>query len=384
MKYSSKDMIEKIVSLDTTSRNSNLELLNFIETYLSSFGVGSQRVPNHDGTKANLYAVVGPDVEGGVVLSGHTDVVPVDGQDWSSPPFSLTERDGKLFGRGTSDMKSFFAIALALVPQMVQANMAKPILFALSYDEELGCIGAPSMIDEMAKKLPKPKAVIVGEPTNMEITNAHKGGACIRTTITGFEAHSSEVERGVSAVLIAADLIMFVDSMMQENRGKKDPNSPFSPAYTTLACGTIKGGTAQNTLARQCVFDWGIRCLPGEEVSHYMGRFEEKSATLLREMRKISEECDIVSDIYSDVPAFASGQDSEAESLMIQLLGKSSTKVVSYGSEAGQFQHAGFSTIVCGPGSVEQAHKPNEFIELSQVEQCETVLRRLIEYQTRA
>lgn len=384
MKYSSKDMIEKIVSFDTTSRNSNLELLNFIEDYLSSFGVASQRVPNHDHTKANLYAVVGPDVEGGVVLSGHTDVVPVDGQDWSSPPFSLTERDGKLFGRGTSDMKSFFAIALALVPQMVQANMAKPILFALSYDEELGCIGAPSMIDEMEKKLPKPKAVIVGEPTNMEITNAHKGGACIRTTITGFEAHSSEVERGVSAVLIAADLIMFVDGMMQENRVKKDPNSPFSPAYTTLACGTVKGGTAQNTLARRCVFDWGIRCLPGEEVSDYMGRFEEKSATLLREMRKISEECDIASDIYSNVPPFASGQDSEAESLMIQLLGTNSTKVVSYGSEAGQFQHAGFSTIVCGPGSVEQAHKPNEFIEISQVEQCETVLRRLIEYQTRA
>ena len=380
-RYTSKEMIEKLVGFDTTSIKSNLELVAFIEDYLREYGVASYRVPNESGTKSNLYAVVGPNVEGGVVLSGHTDVVPVDGQPWDTDPFRLTERNGKLFGRGTADMKSFFSIALALVPEMVEANLKRPILFALSYDEEIGCIGAPSMIAEMAKILPRPKAVIVGEPTGMEICNAHKGGTCIETTVIGHEAHSSEVEQGVSAVLIASHLIVFIDAMMAENRARRDPASPFSPGYTTLACGQISGGTAQNILARKCVFHWGVRCLPGEDPYHYIGRFENRCSELLREMHQVSEQCSITSRVYSDVPPFQTEEAGEAEALVVQLLGRNSTRVVSYGTEAGQFQQLGFSTILCGPGSIKQAHQPNEFIERGQVEQCEYMLRRLIQHQ---
>jgi acetylornithine deacetylase len=374
-------MIEKIVGFDTTSTRSNLGLVKFIEDYLTDHGIVSHRVPSEDGTKANLYAVVGPNVEGGVVLSGHTDVVPVDGQPWDTDPFSVTERDGKLFGRGTADMKSFYAIGLSLVPEMITAKLKRPILFALSYDEELGCIGAPFMIAEMAKKLPKPRAVIVGEPTGMEISNSHKGGTCIETTVIGHEAHSSEVEQGVSAVLIASQLIVYIHSMMVENRTRMDPASPFSPGYTTLASGTIQGGTAQNILARKCVFNWGVRCLPGEDPYHYIGRFEEKCRELLVEMRLISSECNITSIVYSNVPPLQAEEAGEAEELVTRLLGRNSTAVVSYGTEAGQFQEAGFSTVLCGPGSIGQAHQANEFIEIVQVEKCEDMLRRLIDYQ---
>ena len=276
----------------------------------------------------------------------------------NTDPFTVTEKDGKLFGRVTAGMKRFYSVALALVPEMIKANLKKPILFALSYDEELGCIGAPFMIEEMAKILPMPKAVIVGEPTGMEVSNARKGGTCIETTVIGFEAHSSEVELGVSAVLIASELILFINSMMIENRANRDPESPFSPGYTTLDCGTISGGTAQNILARKCVFNWGVRCLPGEDPYHYIGNFEEKCKELLREMHKVSEECSIISKVYSDVAPLHAEENGGAESLMVHLLGKNSTKAISYGSEAGQFQHSGFSTILCGPGSIEQAHKP--------------------------
>jgi len=382
-KYASKEMIETIVGFDTTSTKSNLDLVKFIEDYLSEYGVASHRVPNEDNTKANLYAVVGPNVDGGVVLSGHTDVVPVDGQPWDTDPFTLTERDGKLFGRGTADMKSFYAIALSLVPEMIATNLKRPIIFALSYDEELGCIGAPSMIAEMAKKLPRPKAVIVGEPTKMEISNSHKGGTCIETTVIGHEAHSSEVEQGVSAVLIASQLIVFIDAMMAENRAKRDPTIHFLPGYTTLASGTISGGTAQNILARKCVFNWGVRCLPGEDPYHYIGRFEKKCRELLKEMHEISAECSITSVVYSNVPPLLAEEAGEAEALMVRLLGRNSTKAVSYGTEAGQFQQGGFSTILCGPGSIEQAHQPNEFIEIAQVEQCENMLRRIIQHQAK-
>jgi acetylornithine deacetylase len=375
--YSSIDMLACLVGFDTTSRNSNLELIDFVSEYLASWGVSSHRIPNEDGSKANLYAVIGPRVEGGVVLSGHTDVVPIDGQKWDTDPFNLAEMDGRLFGRGTADMKSFLAVALALVPQMMQSDLKKPVILALSYDEELGCIGAPSMIAEIAREIPPPQAVIVGEPTSMEIANGHKGGTCIDTTVFGFEAHSSEVELGVSAVEIAAELIVFINSMMRENRSRRDPNSAFSPNYTTLASGLIKGGTAQNILAGQCTFNWGIRCLPGEEPSHYLDRFQAKCDELLRAMRQVSPECRIVSNVYSDVPPLRPEPDGRAEALVKSILQTNYTRVISYGSEAGQFQKSGFSTILCGPGSILQAHQPNEFIEVSQIVECEKMLRKL-------
>ncbi|WP_420548210.1 acetylornithine deacetylase [Curvivirga sp.] len=379
--YTSREMIEKLIGFNTTSSLSNLPLIEFVEDYLKSHGVESQRVYNEDKSKANLYATVGPKTEGGVVLSGHTDVVPVEGQPWDTDPWSIVEKEGKLYGRGTCDMKSFSAIGLALVPEMLKANLKKPIHFALSYDEEVGCVGAPAMISEMAELLPKSHAVIVGEPTDMKITNAHKGILGLRTHIRGHEVHSSQVERGVSAVMIGAKLVNFITEMMAENKAAADTSLEFDPPYSTLTVGVINGGTAGNIIARDCEFEWDIRTMPGDDPHQFVKRFRDYCETLIPDMKKISDDCDIVTVIESEVPALCPEEDGAADALVRQLTGQNTTQVVPYAAEAGQFQEAGYSTIICGPGSIDQAHQPNEFIEISQVELCEKMLRRLIEVQ---
>ncbi|MTI11342.1 acetylornithine deacetylase [Curvivirga aplysinae] len=379
--YTSREMIEKLIGFNTTSSLSNLPLIEFVEEYLKSHGVESQRVYNEDKTKANLYATVGPKTEGGVVLSGHTDVVPVDGQPWETDPWSIVEKDGKLYGRGTCDMKSFSAIGLSLVPEMLKANLKKPIHFALSYDEEVGCVGAPAMISEMAELLPQSHAVIVGEPTDMKITNAHKGILGLRTHIRGHEVHSSQVERGVSAVMIGAKLVNFITEMMAANKAAADRSLEFDPPYSTLTVGVINGGTAGNIIARDCEFEWDIRTMPGDDPHQFVKRFRDYCKTLIPDMKKISDDCDIVTVIESEVPALCPEEDGAADALVRQLTGQNTTQVVPYAAEAGQFQEAGYSTIICGPGSIDQAHQPNEFIEISQVELCEKMLRRLIEVQ---
>ena len=257
------EMIEKLVSFDTVSRNSNLEMIGYINDYLKGFGVQSHLVESDDRQKTNLYATVGPMIEGGVVLSGHTDVVPVDGQPWNSDPFSVVERDGKLYGRGTCDMKSFYAIALALLPEM--NKLKKPIHFALSYDEEVGCQGAPRMIRQIANTLPRPDAVIIGEPTEMKVVTAHKGITGVHTVVTGHEAHSSQTHRGVSAVMTAANLIHWLDQQAHKRREHGPHDSEFEPPYTTIHVGTIQGGTAINIISRHCEFGWDVRHIPGDD-----------------------------------------------------------------------------------------------------------------------
>ncbi len=378
--YSPVEMIEKLVGFDTVSRNSNLPLIDFVADYLDGHGVASTKVFNEDQTKANLYATVGPNVEGGIVLSGHTDVVPVDGQPWETDPFSIVEKDGKLYGRGTSDMKSFSAIALSKVPEMQAKGIARPIHFALSYDEEVGCLGAPSMIDRIAENLPPARAVIVGEPTMMDIVSAHKGIMTLKTTITGREAHSSLVEDGVSAVMTGARLVTFIADMMAENKAKADPNSKFSPPYTTLHSGVINGGTAANIISRECVFLWDIRHIPDDDPMSFVDRFNSYCETeLLPKMREIAPEANIVTEINSIVPALNPEQDGEAEMLCKAITGQNSSSAVSYAAEAGQFQEAGFSTVICGPGSIGVAHQPNEYIEISQVHAAEQFILKLID-----
>ncbi len=378
--YSPVEMIEKLVGFDTVSRNSNLPLIDFVADYLDGHGVRSTKVFNDDQTKANLYATVGPNVEGGVVLSGHTDVVPVDGQPWDTDPFSIVETDGKLYGRGTSDMKSFSAIALSKVPEMLTKGITRPIHFALSYDEEVGCLGAPSMIDRIAENLPRAKAVIVGEPTMMDIVSAHKGIVTLKTTITGREAHSSLVEDGVSAVMTGARLVTFIADMMAENKAKADPKSKFSPPYTTLHSGVINGGTAANIISRECVFLWDIRHIPGDDPMSFVDRFNRFcDSDLLPKMREIAPEANIVTEINSVVPALNPEQDGEAEMLCKAITGQNSSSAVSYAAEAGQFQEAGFSTVICGPGSIGVAHQPNEYIEISQVHAAEQFILKLID-----
>ena len=382
MRYSAIEMIEKLVGFPTVSRDSNLELIDFVRDYLAGHGVESHLVPNAEGTKANLYATVGPRMEGGVVLSGHTDVVPVDGQPWDTDPFTLTERDGRLYGRGTCDMKSFSACGLALVPEMLAAGLKRPIHFALSYDEEVGCQGAPSMIAELVRHLPAPRAVIVGEPSDMRLVNAHKGISGFETLVTGHEAHSSQTHRGVSAVMYAARLIHYLDEMARECASRPRPESGFVPPYTTIHVGMVRGGTAGNIISRECRFVWDLRNMPDDDPQTYLERFEAYCRDeVLPEMQRVAPEADIVTGSHYRTPGLKAEPGSAADELVRALTGDNDTGVVSYGTEAGQFQEAGLSTIVCGPGSIDQAHQPNEYIERSQVDLCTRTLRRLIALQ---
>ena len=382
MRYSAIEMIEKLVGFPTVSRDSNLDLIEFVRDYLAQHGVESHVVPNAEGTKSNLYATVGPSAEGGVVLSGHTDVVPVDGQPWDTDPFTVTERGGRIYGRGTCDMKSFSACGLALVPEMVAAGLKRPIHFALSYDEEVGCQGAPSMIAELVEHLPAPRAVIVGEPSDMRLVNAHKGICGYETVVTGHEAHSSQTHRGVSAVMNAARLIHYLDEMARECASRPRPESGFVPPYTTIHVGMVKGGTAGNIISRNCRFVWDLRNMPDDDPQSYLDRFEAYCRDeVLPEMRQVAPEADIVTRGHYRTPGLRAEPGSAADALVRALTGDNDTGVVSYGTEAGQFQEAGFSTIVCGPGSIDQAHQPNEYIERSQVDLCTKTLRRLIALQ---
>ncbi|TEA77066.1 acetylornithine deacetylase [Allopusillimonas ginsengisoli] len=376
MKQQTLEMITKLVGFDTVSRNSNLQLIHFVRDYLAEHGVQSHLVSNPEGTKANLFATVGPQVEGGVVLSGHTDVVPVDGQPWDTDPFTIVQKDGRLYGRGTCDMKSFSAIGLAMVPDLLRRGLKRPIHFALSYDEEIGCFGAPSMIDRLTTDIARPSAVIVGEPTSMRPIVAHKGIAALRTTVTGYEAHSSQVQRGVSAVTTAARLITFIDDMMAENKARAAADCPFVPPYTTLHVGVVHGGTALNIISRECAFVWDIRALPGDDWRQYLERFQAYADSLLPAMRAIAPQASIDTEILADAPPLRD-QGGAAQQLVFGLCGHHHTGVVPYAAEAGQFQERGFEVVLCGPGSIDQAHQPNEYIDIDQVSACERFLEQL-------
>jgi acetylornithine deacetylase len=376
-----KDLLAKLVSFDTTSRHSNLELIAWVERYLDELGVPHRRVPNADGTKSNLMATIGPSVEGGAVLSGHTDVVPVDGQPWTSDPFTLTPRGDRLFGRGTCDMKAFLALSLAAAPLFAApGRLKRPVHFAFSYDEEVGCIGAPAMIREIAARVPKPSAVIVGEPTSMEVVGAHKGITAYRVTVTGHEAHSSLTHLGISANMVAIKLLARLTAIAEQLEREADAHSPFCPAHATLTVGQINGGTAVNILARQCVFVFDLRCPPGFDPQAILAPFLAEAARLDAEMKMRFPNTGIAVVRRSSTPPMAPVPDSAAERLARSLAGDNGpVRAVAYAAEAGQFQEAGFATIICGPGSIEQAHQPDEYIEVVQVERGAAFMLRLAE-----
>ena len=379
-RYTPKEMIAKLIGFDTVSRNSNLKLIHFVEDYLDGWGVPHSRVENEDGTKANLLATLGPrDVAGGIVLSGHTDVVPVDGQEWTGDPFTLSERDGKLFGRGTCDMKSFFAIALALVPDFLARDLTVPIHFALSYDEEIGCLGVRPLIDQAIRHLPRPQIVIVGEPTDMAVVNAHKSIHAFRTHITGLEAHSSAPHEGVNAVVMAAELIHFISSIGEDMKAKGDPTGRFTPPYTSVHVGPISGGTALNIIPKDCSFEWEFRSLPGQDADEIIDRVAEFAKThLLPKMHGVSPDTGIETVANAHVPSLVPDDGSPGETLVLMLAEQNATQAVSYGTEAGLFQLADIPSVICGPGSILQAHKPDEYVTIAQVDACERFMHRLI------
>ena len=382
-----REMLERLVAFPTVSRDSNLDLIGFVQDYLAGHGVESRLVHDAEGTKANLYAQIGPSVPGGVVLSGHTDVVPVDGQNWTSDPFRVVERDGKLYGRGTCDMKGFDALGLALVPEMLKAGLKRPVQIALSYDEEVGHRGVPSLIAAMGETLPPAAAVFVGEPTSMQVVTQHKGGLSMSTKLRGHEVHSSLVHTGVSAVMNAARLINWHAERMEENRaaaqalGDEAPGAPFTPPYTTLHNGMIEGGTAHNITAKDCWFSSDIRFLPGDSGDDWLARYRAECARVEAGMRAVRPGTGIAIDVRLNAPGCRKETDGEAERIARLLTGDNGAHAVSYGTEAGHFQNeGGYSVCVCGPGSIEQAHQADEYISVAQLAAGEAFMRRLIDH----
>ena len=362
---SAREILARLIAFDTTSRNSNLELIAWIENYLDQHGVTSTRVVNADASKANLYATVGPNVAGGIILSGHSDVVPVDGQDWQTNPWLVTERDGLLHGRGTCDMKGFIALALAAVPLFKQG--AKPVHLAFSYDEEVGCLGAPAMIAEMAAKLPKPALAIIGEPTMMKVVTGHKGITVHEVEVLGHEAHSSLPHIGLSANMVAVELMHDLADLARTLWEQGDPDSPFVPPHATLTIGTMAGGTAANILARRAHFVFDLRCPPGVDPEAILAPFKAKITALDAEMKQAFPEAGVSIHQLSNAPPMTPTGSQDAEAFVRRLTGDNGAAgVVSYAAEAGQFQQAGFATVICGPGSIEQAHQPNEYLAVEQ------------------
>ncbi len=373
------DMIRKLVGFDTTSRESNLALIEFARDYLDGYGVKSELVFDETERKANLYATLGPADKSGILLSGHTDVVPVDGQDWHSDPFKATEKDGRLYARGSSDMKSFIAVALALVPDFLAAKLKTPIHLGLTYDEEVGCLGVRPLIAALKKHKVKPRLCIIGEPTSMQPVIANKGKRSFTCRVHGHEAHSSLTHVGVNAVETAAEIIAYLKTMARRRRDQGPFDHAFVPPYTTIHTGTIKGGTALNIVPRDCRFEFEIRNLPGEDPASIRAEFERHAKTLLAEMKAVSQNARIEFDEYNSTPALSSAPDEEVVQLALALSGANATGKVSFTTEGGLYQESGIPTVICGPGSIEEAHKPDEFVALDQIRQCEGFMRRLME-----
>ncbi|SHE47399.1 acetylornithine deacetylase [Litoreibacter ascidiaceicola] len=375
-------ILDKLVSFQTVSNVSNLDLIDWVEDYLKGHGVSATRVYNDEGNKASLYANVGPEVEGGVVLSGHTDVVPVEGQAWDTDPFTVVEKDGKLYGRGTCDMKGFDALALAAVPLALKRGVKRPLQIALSYDEEVGCLGAPPMIAEMRKHLPAAGAVVVGEPSMMKAVSGHKGGYGWWIHVHGFEVHSSLLHTGVNAIMYGVKLIEWANQINDANIAATPSAlaAQFDPPFTTLHTGKIWGGTAHNITAKDCEFGIDFRLVPGDDINTYrdalFARVEEVEAL----MQAVVPETRIEITQRFHVPPLQPEQDGEAERLVRQLTGDNASHVVSYGTEAGQFQEKDYSAIICGPGDIAQAHQPNEFLEVSQFEAGQAFMAKLVDH----
>jgi acetylornithine deacetylase len=373
----SEDILAALVAFDTTSRDSNIPLIAWVEEFLDGHGIPHLRVDYEEGKKTNLFATIGPDVEGGVVLSGHTDVVPVDGQAWTSDPFKTVERDGLLFGRGTADMKGFIAVCLAMVPKFKAMYLKVPIHFAFSCDEEVGCRGVVPLVEHMRDHLKKPSAVIVGEPTSMQVVNAHKSAVRFGTEVIGHESHSALTDRGVNAIMVAGEIISEINRIREDLIEAGDPTGRFDPPYSTVHIGLISGGTANNIVPRSCSFSWETRLLPTADRDMVPKRIEALSRKLEPAMKAIAPSTGISTIKGTDVPGLAPETDSPAEILALHCAHANSTHTVSYCTEAGHFQTIGIPTVVCGPGSIEQAHKPDEFIAVEQLRKCEQFMARL-------
>ncbi|PWB88500.1 acetylornithine deacetylase [Methylocystis sp. MitZ-2018] len=371
------DMLSRLVAFDTVSSKSNLPLIDFVEAYLREQDVRFVRAPNASGDKAALFVTIGPDADGGVLLSGHTDVVPVAGQAWSGDPFTLRRDATRLYGRGAVDMKGFDAACLAMIPEFKAAPLSRPIHILLSYDEETTCLGPLDVIARFGTDLPLPSAVIVGEPTSMEVADAHKSVATYVTRVRGFEIHSANLHRGVSAVHVACKLVCELERLGEELRAIGDPSGRFDPPFSTIHVGVIHGGTARNIVAKDCEFQWEFRALPGTPPNFAYDRLEAYCEELRRTIFVGFPDAGVETTIENQVPGLAPQPGSEAETLALRLAKRNGTIAVPYATEAGQFQRAGVAAVVCGPGRIDQAHQPDEFIDIAELAACVEFLRGL-------
>jgi acetylornithine deacetylase len=378
-------LVGRLVGFDSVSSRPNMALIEAVRDYLAGHGVAARIVPNADGTKANLFATIGPESPGGVALSGHTDVVPVEGQPWTSDPFTLTARGDRVYGRGTCDMKGFIAVALALVPEFKKRRLKRPIHFCFSYDEEVTCAGVLSLLRLLGTELPKPALAVIGEPTSMRVVNAHKGVSAQMTTIIGLEAHSSAPQKGANAIAHMGRFIGFLEALAADLREEGDrkaiPGLDFDPPWTTVNLGSIHGGTAMNIIARECRLAWEFRPLPGVDAPAIYARAERFIAqTLLPALRAEAPEGIVVTEQVAVVPALRPEKNGPAEALALQLTGLNTAITAAFGSESGHFQDIGISAVMCGPGDIAQAHKPDEFISVDQLAQCERFLLKLADW----
>ena len=380
----SVETLRRLVGIPTVSRDSNLELIEWVRNRLRPCAHDMRLTFDDEKRKANLFVTLAPG-EGGIVLSGHTDVVPVDGQDWETDPFSLTEREGRLYGRGAADMKSFIACAVTAAPEFVERGLAVPLHLAFSYDEEVGCLGVGRLIADLAQAGVRPRWCIVGEPTLMKPVIAHKGKKSFRCTVRGLASHSAYAPRGVNAVEAAAEAVAYLKQMARRHRDRGPFDHSFDIAYTTVHTGVFHGGTALNIVPHECTFDFEFRCLPGDDPDALLGEFMQYVRSVLEpELQAIHPAAGFEIRPLSEMGALDTAPETELVALVQELTGSDAIGKVSFGTEGSHFQRAGITTVVCGPGSIEQAHKPNEFVALEQVAQCERFLRRLMDRICRA
>lgn len=378
---SSRALLEKLVSFTTVSRDSNLALIGFVRDFLAQHGVECELFYNDERTKANLFATIGPPDRGGIALSGHTDVVPAEGQAWTVDPFRLVEKEGRLYGRGTADMKGFLASVLAAVPMFIERDLRMPVYLAFSYDEEVGCLGVRPMLDELARREYKPVLCLIGEPTELKPVLGHKGKLAMRCCVKGAACHSAYAPYGVNAIQYAARLINHLEEIGQALAQPEHHDERFDPPYSTVQTGVIRGGRALNIVPAECEFDFEVRALPGfdaDTVAHRLQRYAESE--LLPKMRAVKPDTDITLQSLSAYPGLATSPQSEAARLVALLSGSTEFGTVAFGTEGGLFEQAGIPTVVCGPGSMDQGHKPDEFVSVEQLHACDAMLVRLADY----
>ncbi len=374
----SQTLLEQLIAFNTVSRESNRDLIAFVQDYLEDLGVACELIHSDDGRKANLWASIGPLDRGGVVLSGHTDVVPVDGQPWTVPAFEMTERDGRLYGRGTTDMKGYLACVLAAVPDFLKTELRLPVHIAFSYDEEVGCLGVRSLIAMLHKRPHKPVACLIGEPTELQPVLGHKGKLGMRCHVHGAACHSAYAPRGVNAITYAAKMIDRLDAIGARLADSAHHDPRFDPPFSTIQTGVIEGGRALNIVPSECRFDWEVRSLPGfdaGQVAEEMKDYAEQE--LVSQMQAVVADTGISFEPLQQYPGLTTEETSEVAQLVTTLAGRHDFGTVAYGTEGGLFHQAGIPTVVCGPGSMDQGHKPDEFIASEQLAQCDAMMSRL-------